>query len=37
MVPDMGITNSHNFLSNTDTSDDPLEEIIESSSQYNFY
>ena len=36
MVPDMGITNNHNFLSNTDTSDDPLEEIIETS-QYNFY
>ena len=25
----MGITNNHNFLSNTKTSDDPLEKIIE--------
>ena len=24
----MGITNNHNFLSNTDASDDPLEKII---------
>ena len=29
MVPSMGITNNHNFLSNTDTSDDPLEKIVD--------
>ena len=29
MVPSMGITNNHNFLSNTDTSDDPVEKIID--------
>ena len=29
MVSDMGITNNHNFLSNTDTFDDPLEKIID--------
>ena len=28
MVPNIGTTNSHNFLSNTDTSDNPLEKII---------
>ena len=28
MVVNMGITNNHNFLSNTDASDDPLEKII---------
>ena len=29
MVPSMGITNNHNFLSNRGTSDDPLEKIID--------
>ena len=29
MVPSMGITNNHIFLSNTNTSDDPLEKIID--------
>ena len=29
MVPSMSITNNHIFLSNTDTSDDPLEKIID--------
>ena len=29
VVPSQGITNNHNFLSNTDTSDDPLEKIID--------
>ena len=29
MVPSMGITNNHIFLSNTDTSDNPLEKIID--------
>ena len=29
MVLIMGITNDHNFLSNTDTSDYPLEKILE--------
>ena len=29
MVPSMGITNNHIFLSNTDTSDDPLDKIID--------
>ena len=29
MIPIMGITNHDNFLSNTDTSDDPLEKIID--------
>ena len=28
MVPSMGITNNHIFLSNTNTSDDPLDKII---------
>ena len=28
MIANVGITNNHNFLSNTDTSDDPLEKII---------
>ena len=29
MVPKMGITNNHNVLSSTDTSDDPLKQIID--------
>ena len=29
MVPSMGITNNHIFLSNTNTSDDPLDKIID--------
>ena len=29
MVPSMGITNNHIFLSNTNPSDDPLEKIID--------
>ena len=29
MVPSMGITNNHSFLSNTNTSDDPLDKIID--------
>ena len=29
VVPNMDITNNNNFLSNRDTSDDPLEKIIE--------
>ena len=29
MVPNMGINYNHNFLSNTDTSFDPLEKIID--------
>ena len=29
MVLIMGITNDHNFLSNTDTSDYPLQKILE--------
>ena len=29
MVPSMGITNTHNFLRNTSTSDDPLDKIID--------
>ena len=29
MIPNMGITNINNFLSNTDTSDDPLEKIMD--------
>ena len=29
MVPSMGITNNQNFLSNTDTSYDPLENIVD--------
>ena len=29
LVPSIGITNYHNFLSNTDTFDDPLERIID--------
>ena len=28
MVPSMGRTNNHNFLSNTDTSDDPVQKNI---------
>ena len=29
MVPKMGVTNNHNVLSSTDTSDDPLKQIID--------
>ena len=29
MVPSMGITNNHIFLSNTNTSDDPLDKNID--------
>ena len=29
MVPSIGITNTHIFLSNTNTSDDPLDKIID--------
>ena len=29
MVPSMDITDNHNFLSKTDTSDDPSEKIID--------
>ena len=29
VVPNMSITNNNNFLGNRDTSDDPLEKIIE--------
>ena len=29
MVPNMSITNDHNLLTNTDTSDDPLEKITD--------
>ena len=29
MVPNMGINYNHNLLSNTDTSFDPLEKIID--------
>ena len=29
MVPSMCITNNYNFLSNTDTSDYPLQKILE--------
>ena len=29
MVVSMGITNNHNFLDNTDTSDDPLDKVID--------
>ena len=28
MVASIGITNSHNILDNTDTSDDPLDKVI---------
>ena len=34
MVPNMGITNYHNFSSNTDTYDDHLENII---GKYDLY
>ena len=34
MVPNVDITNSHNFLSNTDTLDDPLEKIIDKCKNY---
>ena len=29
MIVSMGITNNHNFLDNTDTSDDPLNKVID--------
>ena len=29
MIPNMGITNNHKFLSNADTSDYPLEKITD--------
>ena len=37
MVPNMGLTRNHNFLSNRATSDGPLEKIIDKqkSSKYN--
>ena len=35
MVPNMGITNNNNFLSNADTSHDPLEKIT--NTKINFY
>ena len=34
MVPSMGITNNHIFLSNTNTSDDPLDKIIDKYKNY---
>ena len=34
MVPNMSITNNHIFLSNKNTSDDPLDKIID---KYNLY
>ena len=37
MVPSMSTTNNHKILSNTGNSDNPLEKIIEKSSQHILY